>query len=165
MTTEARLAPAGLEGRSAGWRIVARKEFADHLSSARFIILLLLLGAATLVPLYFASDAIKSIADQVADTRGAFLILFLATSSGNPVPSVLTFVSIVAPLLGVAFAFDAINSERSRDSSPSPSTGTMSSTASSPRDWRSSLSSCSRSSRSSPGSGSSGSESSPARMT
>lgn len=104
--------------RRAGWLIVARKEIADHLASARFVILLLVLGAATLIPLYIAADAIRNVADLVTDNRGAFLLLFLATSSGSPVPNVLTFVAIVAPLLGVAFAFDAINSERSDGTLP-----------------------------------------------
>lgn len=117
MTAEA--APVSrLEGRSAGWRIVARKEFADHVSSARFFVLLIVLGAAAVVPLYFASDTIKSVASQVNDTRDAFLALFLVTSSGTPIPNVYNFVGIVAPLLGVAFAFDAINSERTDGTLP-----------------------------------------------
>jgi len=118
MTAQTRAAGSGLEGRSAGWRIVARKEFADHVSSARFFVLLIVLGAAAVVPLYFASDTIKSVASQVNDTRDAFLALFLVTSQGTPIPNVYNFVGIVAPLLGVAFAFDAINSERTDGTLP-----------------------------------------------
>lgn len=118
MTAEASTVATGLQGREAGWRVVARKEFADHVSSARFIVLLLVLGAAAIVPLYFASDAIRSVASQVADTRDAFLALFLVTPSGTPIPNVFNFVGIVAPLLGVAFAFDAINSERTDGTLP-----------------------------------------------
>lgn len=123
MTAEARVpapraASSGLEGRPAGWWIVARKEFADHVSSARFFVLLVVLGAAAVVPLYFASDTIKSVASQVNDTRDAFLALFLVTSQGTPIPNVYNFVGIVAPLLGVAFAFDAINSERTDGTLP-----------------------------------------------
>ena len=107
----------GLAGRAAGWRIVAAKEFADHITSARFYVLLAVLGLAAVVPLYFATDAIKSVASQVADTRFAFIELFLYAPSSVPIPSVFAFVGIVAPLLGVAFGFDAINAERtgSRD--------------------------------------------------
>ena len=36
----------------AGWMVVAGKEFADHLWSARFVILLLLLGVVALIPMY-----------------------------------------------------------------------------------------------------------------
>ncbi|MEO8470391.1 MAG: ABC transporter permease subunit [Chloroflexota bacterium] len=118
MTTDARPVVAGLEGRVAGWRIVAGKEFTDHISSARFIVLLLVLGAAAIVPLYFASDAIRSVASQVTDTRNAFLALFLFSPSSVPIPNVFNFVGIVAPLLGVAFAFDAINSERTDGTLP-----------------------------------------------
>ncbi|TAL06530.1 MAG: ABC transporter permease [Chloroflexota bacterium] len=118
MTTDTRALEPGLEGRSAGWRIVARKEFSDHISSARFIVLLLVLGAAAIVPLYFASDAIRSVASQVTDTRNAFLALFLFSPSSVPIPNVFNFVGIVAPLLGVAFAFDAINSERTDGTLP-----------------------------------------------
>jgi ABC-2 type transport system permease protein len=101
-----------------GWAIVARKELADHLHSARIVVLFLILGAATLIPLYFASDTIKSFADQLTDTRGAFLALFLATSPDYPIPNVLTFVAIVGPLLGIGFAFDSINGERSDGTLP-----------------------------------------------
>ncbi|MCI0583879.1 MAG: ABC transporter permease [Chloroflexi bacterium] len=117
-TAEVRSARRTEPRRRAGWLIVARKELADHLVSARFVILLLVLGAATLIPLYLASDAIREVANRVTDTRGAFLLLFLATSGDSPVPNVLTFVAIVAPLLGVAFAFDAINSERADGTLP-----------------------------------------------
>lgn len=118
MTTGARPAVLGLHGRAAGWRIVGRKEFADHVSSARFMVLLLVLGAAAIVPLYFASDTIRSVASQVTDTRDAFLALFLVSPKGVPIPNVFNFVGIVAPLLGVAFAFDAINSERTDGTLP-----------------------------------------------
>ncbi|MES2209198.1 MAG: ABC transporter permease subunit [Chloroflexota bacterium] len=118
MTAEAAAALSGLHGRAPGWRIVARKEFADHISSARFMVLLLVLGAAAIVPLYFASDTIRSVASQVTDTRDAFLALFLVSPKGVPIPNVFNFVGIVAPLLGVAFAFDAINSERTDGTLP-----------------------------------------------
>ncbi len=118
MTAQVRATESGLQGRSAGWRIVARKEFADHVSSARFMVLLLVLGAASIVPLYFASDAIRSVASQVTDTRDAFLALFLISPGSVPIPNVFNFVGIVAPLLGVAFAFDAINSERTDGTLP-----------------------------------------------
>lgn len=120
MTAEARpaTASAGLAGRSAGWRIVAAKEFADHITSARFTVLLLVLGAAAIVPLYFASDTIRSVASQVTDSRDAFLALFLVSPTSAPIPNVFNFVGIVAPLLGVAFAFDAINSERTDGTLP-----------------------------------------------
>lgn len=103
-----------------GWRVVAHKEVADHVSSARFYVLLLVLGAAAIVPLYFASDAIRSVASQIEDSRNAFLVLFIYSPPDTPIgiPPVFGFIGIVAPLLGVAFAFDAINSERADGTLP-----------------------------------------------
>jgi ABC-2 type transport system permease protein len=113
--------PGDLHRRSPGWAIVARKELADHLLSIRFYILLIVLGAAAIVPLYFASDTIRSAASQISDARAIFLALFIAPyapTSGVTIPPVYGFVGIVAPLLGVAFSFDAINSERSDGTLP-----------------------------------------------
>jgi len=105
--------------RRAGWMIVARKELADHLLSWRFVILVLVLGLAAVVPLYFAADAIRSVASQINDTRAVFLALFVVPpSTGITLPPVYGFVGIVGPLLGVAFAFDAINSERADGTLP-----------------------------------------------
>jgi len=118
MTAAAQNVNPGLAGRSAGWRIVAAKEFADHVTSARFYVLLVVLGLAAVVPLYFAADALRSVASQIADTRFAFVELFLYAPSTLPIPSVFAFVGIVAPLLGVAFAFDAINAERTDGTLP-----------------------------------------------
>jgi len=118
--TQAQVQPAraAVTRPPSGWRVVAQKEIADHVSSARFYVLLLMLGAAAIVPLYFASDAIRSVASQVEDTRNAFLVLFIYAPSDIPIPPVFGFVGIVAPLLGVAFAFDAINSERADGTLP-----------------------------------------------
>ena len=106
---------------SAGWQVVAAKELADHLHSLRFGILFVVLGLAAVVPLYFVSDAIRSTPEQFSGAREIFLALFVASYSpttGVAIPSVAGFVGIVAPLLGVAFAFDAINAERSDGTLP-----------------------------------------------
>jgi ABC-2 type transport system permease protein len=115
---QARATRNALPGPRSGWRVVAAKEIADHVSSARFYILLIMLGAAAIVPLYFASDAIRQVASQIQDSRNAFLVLFIYAPSEGQIPPVFGFVGIVAPLLGVAFAFDAINSERADGTLP-----------------------------------------------
>lgn len=104
--------------RPAGWTVVGRKELADHLMSVRFLILLIVLGAAAVVPLYFAADAIRASASQVSGANALFLALFVLPPTSVSVPPVYGFVGIVAPLLGVAFAFDAINAERSDGTLP-----------------------------------------------
>ena len=102
----------------AGWRIIAGKEFADHVVSVRFVIVLLVLGLAALIPLYFASDQIRNAAQSATTLPAVFLYLFTIGPEGIDILRVDTFVGIVAPLLGLAFAFDAVNSERSEGTLP-----------------------------------------------
>ena len=105
----------------AGWSVVAAKEFGDHLLSARFLVLVVVLGLAAAIPLYFAASAIREVASGVTDSQAVFIALFwLAPSVADQVtlPSVAGFLGYVAPLLGLAFAFDAINGERAQGTLP-----------------------------------------------
>ena len=106
----------------AGWMVVARKEFADHLLSARFTVLLIVLGLAAAIPLYFAADAIRSVASAVSGGQAIFIALFwLAPQVGGDqvtLPAASGFLAYVAPLLGLAFAFDAVNGERTEGTLP-----------------------------------------------
>jgi len=106
----------------AGWMVVAGKEFADHLWSARFVVLLIVLGLAALIPMYFAADAIRSAASQVTGRSSIFLFLFtVGPTVGNTqvqLPAAWEFIAIVGPLLGIAFAFDAVNGERANGTLP-----------------------------------------------
>jgi ABC-2 type transport system permease protein len=102
----------------AGWRIIAGKEFGDHVVSVRFVIVLIVLGLAALIPLYFASDQIRSAAQSATTIPAVFLYLFTIGPEGIDILRVDSFVGIVAPLLGLAFAFDAVNSERSEGTLP-----------------------------------------------
>ena len=99
-----------------GWRIVARKEFADHVHSARFVILIILLALAGLASVHSASGPIRDAADKASSTPSIFLYLF--TLSPDRVPSFYEFIGILGPLLGIAFGFDAINGERSLGTLP-----------------------------------------------
>ncbi len=114
----------------AGWMVVSGKEFADHLRSARFGVLLVLLGLAALIPMYFAADAIRNVGSQITGQSSIFLFLFTiaprvgeaagaaAGTTGTQLPSSWEFIAIVGPLLGLAFAFDAVNGERSGGTLP-----------------------------------------------
>lgn len=105
----------------AGWLVVARKEFADHLLSARFFVLLVVLGLAATIPLYFAAEAIRLRASDISGAQAVFIALFwLAPSVGEQLtlPSTAGFLAYVAPLLGLAFAFDAVNGERAQGTLP-----------------------------------------------
>jgi ABC-2 type transport system permease protein len=102
----------------AGWRVVAAKELGDHLLSVRFVVLLVVLGLAAAIPLYFAADQIRAAAPQASGAAAVFLALFTLGSQDISVLRVFEFVGIVAPLLGLAFAFDAVNGERSEGTLP-----------------------------------------------
>jgi ABC-2 type transport system permease protein len=101
-----------------GWTVIAGKEFADHITSARFLVLLVVLALAVVVPLYFASGRIRELAAQASGAPAVFLALFTLGSQQVPILRVDTFVEMVAPLLGIAFAFDAVNGERSEGTLP-----------------------------------------------
>jgi ABC-2 type transport system permease protein len=80
------------------------------------------LGLAAAIPLYFAAAAIRDVASTVTDAQAIFIALFWlapdAGESGIALPSVAGFLAYVAPLLGLAFAFDAINGERAEGTLP-----------------------------------------------
>ena len=99
-----------------GWRIVARKEVTDHISSVRFVILLVLLALAGLAAVHSASGPIRDTADAASQTPSIYLYLF--TLSPERVPAFHEFLGILGPLLGIAFGFDAINGERAQGTLP-----------------------------------------------
>jgi ABC-2 type transport system permease protein len=99
-----------------GWRIVARKEFTDHVRSVRFILLVALLSLAGLASVHAAAGPIRDAAEAASDAPSIFLYLF--TISPQRVPAFHEFLGILGPLLGIAFGFDAINGERSQGTLP-----------------------------------------------
>jgi len=102
--------------RAGGWRAVAGKELADAVTSVRFLLLLAILGLAAATPVYFASGDIRDAAEQASGAQAVFLALF--TIGHDPVPSFVGMVGFLAPLLGIAFGFDAVNGERSQGTLP-----------------------------------------------
>lgn len=101
---------------SGGWRIIAGKEFTDHVRSIRFIVLIALLSLAGLASVHAAAGPIRDAAEAASDTPSIFLYLF--TISPQRVPAFHEFLGILGPLLGIAFGFDAINGERSQGTLP-----------------------------------------------
>ena len=101
-----------------GWLTIAAKEFTDHLLSARLYVLLVVLGISAMIPLYFAADQIRAVAESASITPAVFLFLFRLSPEGAAILRVDLWVSIAAPLLGVAFAFDAVNGERHEGTLP-----------------------------------------------
>lgn len=100
-----------------GWRVVARKELADHLLSARFVVLIAVLAVAAAAAVFAASGGIRQVAPDATGIPALFLKLFTVTTDPVPFPFV-TFVGFLAPLLGIMFGFDAVNGERSQGTLP-----------------------------------------------
>ncbi|MFP5331177.1 MAG: ABC transporter permease [Acidimicrobiia bacterium] len=111
------IAVADVFPRGHGWKTVARKELADHLLSARFTVLIGVLGVAAAAAVFTASGAIRSVASDAQDVPALFLKLFTVTDDPVPFPFV-AFVGFLAPMLGIMFGFDAINGERNQGTLP-----------------------------------------------
>lgn len=96
-----------LSGRT-GLAALFRKELGDHLKSRRFLILLLLVGTTGFASLYGAVSGIT----QAIENDSNFVFLKLYSTSGNSIPSFMSIIALLGPIIGLALGFDAINSER-----------------------------------------------------
>jgi ABC-2 type transport system permease protein len=107
---------------SSGWLVVAAKEFADQLLSVRFVVLFAVLGLAAAVPLYIAAEQIRSLASDVSGAQAVYIAMFIVGPPDFAIFgldfTVAAFVGLAAPLLGIAFAFDAVNGERAQGTLP-----------------------------------------------
>jgi ABC-2 type transport system permease protein len=92
-----------------GLGAVLLKEISDNLSSARMRVLEGLMALTAIAAIYAA-------AQQVRDTtsQDAFLFLSLFTKSREPLPSLVVFLSFLAPLVAIGLGFDAISGEHNR---------------------------------------------------
>jgi ABC-2 type transport system permease protein len=92
-----------------GLATVALKEAADHLTSVRMHLVMLLV-------LLTAGGAIYGAIGQIKNTTAAdrFLFLRLFTTAQDPLPSFVAFLGFLLPLVAIALAFDAINGEYGR---------------------------------------------------
>lgn len=86
-----------------------KKELADHLTSRRFIIILILIYATSFASLYGALSGLEAAVENDSN----FIFLKLYTTSGNSIPSFMSFIALLGPFVGLTLGFDAINSERS----------------------------------------------------
>lgn len=109
----------------AGWRIVARKEFADHLLSVRLYVLLLLVGLLGVGAVYAAAGTIREVAPGATEDPAIFLRLFTIAperfssfSFFDLSFSYFGIIGLLGPLLGIAFGFDGVNNERSQGTLP-----------------------------------------------
>ncbi len=101
-----------------GWRVIADKEFGDHILSVRLFILIAVLGLAAVAAVYSTTAYVRDNAQQAAGSTGLFVLLFSASSPSSQIPPFTTLVALLGPLLGIAFGFDAINGERAERTLP-----------------------------------------------
>ncbi|MEJ2883593.1 ABC transporter permease [Pedobacter sp. GR22-6] len=106
---------SGSLGRSP-FRVMMRKEMADHIRSWRFIVLLSLILLTFTASMYVSLSNIKSATANTEDPDHVFLYLKLLTATDNSVPPFHVFLSFLAPLLGISLGFDAINAEQNSGS-------------------------------------------------
>lgn len=94
MTAHQATVAASWPRRRPGWAVIARKEFADHILSIRFVALLILLGLVAVGSVYTAADALRDIAPETSGIERMFLRLF--TVRADPIPfSFLTFLGFL----------------------------------------------------------------------
>jgi len=92
-----------------GVMTVALKEAADHMTSARMHLIMLLVLLTAIGAVYGAIDRIR---DTTAED--AYLFLKLFTMAREPLPSFAAFLGFLLPLVAIALGFDAINGEFNR---------------------------------------------------
>ena len=86
------------------------KEFSDHLSSARMMVLMLFVIAFGALPVGLSLQELRNITES-----DPFLFLRIFTSAPQRVPfSFTASLSLVIPLMAIGLGFDAINSEFNR---------------------------------------------------
>ena len=85
-----------------------RKEMTDHITSRRFVIIMLLVTATTIASIYGASVGLP----EALESNRDFVFLKLYTTGGNSIPSYMAFIALIGPFVGLMLGFDAINSER-----------------------------------------------------
>ena len=91
--------------------VVFWKELADHFSSRRFMILLIIVLLFGLWGSYSTGQAIRQNSEIVPPQ---FVFLLLITSSGESIFSLATLLGFFGPLVGITLGFDSISGEYAR---------------------------------------------------
>ena len=92
-----------------GLSTVAMKEAADHMTSPRMHLVMLLVLLTAFGSIYAAIGEIKNTLSE-----DQFLFLRLFTTAREPLPSFVAFLGFLLPLVAIALGFDAINGEYNR---------------------------------------------------
>ena len=92
-----------------GIGVVVLKELSDHLTSVRMRVLEWLVVLVAIAALYGAIQQIKE-----TTAEDPFLFLRLFTTPRDPLPSFVSFISFLVPLMAIGLGFDAVNGEYNR---------------------------------------------------
>ncbi|WP_373414686.1 ABC transporter permease [Ensifer aridi] len=92
-----------------GAMTIAMKEAADHMTSARMHLIMLLVMLS-------ATGAVYGAIGRITETRAEdpFLFLKLLTIAREPLPSFAALLGFLLPLVAIALGFDAVNGEYAR---------------------------------------------------
>ena len=93
--------------------VLIAKEIAAHIRSWRAIVLLFLIALTFFTSVYIAIQNLPSISSS-GDPAANFIYLKLLTHTSNGMPPFHVFLNFLAPLLGIALGFDAINAEKNQ---------------------------------------------------
>jgi ABC-2 type transport system permease protein len=92
-----------------GLGAVVLKELSDHLTSVRMRVLEWLVVLVAIAALWGAIQQIKE-----TTAEDPFLFLRLFTTSREPLPSFVSFISFLVPLIAIGLGFDSVNGEYNR---------------------------------------------------
>jgi ABC-2 type transport system permease protein len=94
-----------------GLGVVFLKELSDHLTSARMLVLEWLVVLTALAAVY---GAIQQLSESTAEDPYLLLRLFTTTREQYPLPSFVSFLAYLVPLMAIGLGFDAVNGEHNR---------------------------------------------------
>ena len=92
-----------------GLGVVVLKELSDHLTSMRMRMLEWLVVLVALAAVYGAIQQVRAVTAE-----DPFLFLRLFTTAQDPMPSLVSFLSFLVPLMAIGLGFDAMNGEHNR---------------------------------------------------
>jgi ABC-2 type transport system permease protein len=92
-----------------GLSVVLLKELSDHLTSIRMVVMEWLVVLTAIGVVYTGIQHIREVSAE-----DPFLLLRLFTRSGEGLPSFVSVVSFLVPLVAIGIGFDLVNSERNQ---------------------------------------------------
>lgn len=92
--------------------VLISKEISGHIRSWRAWVMIILIILTFFASVYVSMSNIKSSAPASADPASQFIYLKFLTLTDESIPPFHVFLNFLAPLLGIALGFDAINTEK-----------------------------------------------------